>query len=169
MEQRATKPSSVGSNRLTLGALALVLAGVAQLPTGILRAGVPTEPARNLEFALGANSFPYRLGMALTAASLALFMLGLVALYGRRFFFETFFGLATDGKTNRRGLPNLFQLAVLMREFEDELRLASPPYRVQRLLFAPLAVMGRLLGYLGWYPRYTSELVLRGVGRARAR
>ena len=81
MEQRATTPSSVVSHRLTLGALALILAGVAQLPTGILRAGVPSDPARNLEFALGANSFAYRLGMALSGVSLALFILGLMALY----------------------------------------------------------------------------------------
>jgi hypothetical protein len=81
MEQRATKPSSVVSNRLILGALALVVAGLAQLPTGILRAGVPSDPARNLEAALGANSPAYRLGTALTDVSLTLFILGLMALY----------------------------------------------------------------------------------------
>jgi hypothetical protein len=81
MEQRAIKPSSAVSSRLALGALALILAGVAQLPIGILRAGVPSDPARNLEFALGANSLAYRLGMALTGVSLALFILGLIALY----------------------------------------------------------------------------------------
>jgi hypothetical protein len=81
MEQRAATPPSVRSNRLTLGALALIVAGVAQLPTGILRAGVPSDPARNLEFALGANWLAYRLGMALTGVSLALFILGLMALY----------------------------------------------------------------------------------------
>jgi hypothetical protein len=81
MEQRASTPSSVVANRLTLGALALVMAGVTQLPTGILRAGVPTDPAHNLEFALGANSFAFRLGMALTGVSLTFFVLGLFALY----------------------------------------------------------------------------------------
>jgi hypothetical protein len=81
MDQREATPSSVVSNRLTLGALTLVLAGVAQLPTGILRAGVPSDPARNLEFALGANSFAFRFGMALTGVSLTFFILGLIALY----------------------------------------------------------------------------------------
>jgi hypothetical protein len=71
----------VASNRLTLGALALVAAGVTQLPTGILRAGVPSDPAQNLAFALGANSPAFRLGMALTGVSLAFFVLGLYALY----------------------------------------------------------------------------------------
>jgi len=81
VQQPAASPPSVVSNRLTLGALALVLAGVAQLPTGILRAGVPSDPARNLEFAIGANSFAFRLGMMLTGVSLTFFILGLIALY----------------------------------------------------------------------------------------
>jgi hypothetical protein len=81
MDQRATEPSYVVSSRLALGALALIVAGVAQLPTGILRAGVPGDPAHNLEFALGANSFAFRLGMALTGVSLTFFILGLIALY----------------------------------------------------------------------------------------
>jgi quercetin dioxygenase-like cupin family protein len=72
-------------------------------------------------------------------------------------FFETFFGLARDGKTNRKGLPNPVRLAVLMREYEDELRLARPPFLVQKALFWPLAALGRLLDYRGWYPRYSSE------------
>jgi hypothetical protein len=78
---RQSGASSVASNRLTLGALALVVAGLTQLPTGILRAGVPSDPAQNLEFALGANSVAFRLGMALTDVSLAFFVLGLIALY----------------------------------------------------------------------------------------
>ena len=72
-------------------------------------------------------------------------------------FFETFFGLAKDGKTNSRGLPNLLSMAVLMREYEGEVRLARPPFAVQRALFGPLAVLGRSLGYRGWYPEYTAE------------
>jgi hypothetical protein len=35
--------------------------------------------------------------------------------------------------------------------------LARPPVVVQRALFAPLAALGHLLGYRGWYPAYTSE------------
>jgi quercetin dioxygenase-like cupin family protein len=74
-------------------------------------------------------------------------------------FFETFFGLATDGKTNRKGLPNPLRLAVLMREYEDELQLARPPLRAQKALFGPLAAVGRLLGYRGWYPKYSTDPV----------
>jgi hypothetical protein len=69
-------------------------------------------------------------------------------------FFETFFGLGKDGKTNGKGLPNPLQLAVLMREYEDEMRLARPPFAIQRMLFAPLAVIGRALGYRSRYAHH---------------
>src|SRR5262245_66082278 len=36
------------------------------------------------------------------------------------------FGLAQDGKTNARGLPNLLQLAVVVREFRDLIRFTQP-------------------------------------------
>jgi quercetin dioxygenase-like cupin family protein len=72
-------------------------------------------------------------------------------------FFETMFGLAADGKTDRRGLPRPLQLAALITEFSDEVRLARPPAVVQRVLFEPLAALGRLRGYRGWYPRYSSN------------
>jgi hypothetical protein len=68
-------------------------------------------------------------------------------------FFETFFGLAQDGKVNpKTGLPNPLQMAVMMREFRNELILARPPRLVQTLLFGLLASIGRLLGYKGQYP-----------------
>ncbi len=72
-------------------------------------------------------------------------------------FFETFFGLAADGKTNRKGLPNPMRMAVLMREYADELHLARPSVRAQRALFGPLAAVGRALGYRAWYPEYSTE------------
>lgn len=78
-------------------------------------------------------------------------------------FFETFFGLATDGKTNRKGLPNPLRLAVMMQEYEDELHLARPSVKLQRALFGPLAALGRALGYRGWYPAYTTDPLLDPV------
>lgn len=68
-------------------------------------------------------------------------------------FFESYFGLAVAGKTNREGLPNPLWLAVLMREFSTEIRLARPSPLVQTLLFAPLAALGRLLGYRAQHAR----------------
>jgi quercetin dioxygenase-like cupin family protein len=67
--------------------------------------------------------------------------------------FETFFGLAQDGKVNpKTGLPNLFQLSMMMRAYRDVLVLARPPRLVQTLLFGLLASLGRLLGYKAEYP-----------------
>lgn len=62
-------------------------------------------------------------------------------------FFETVFGLASQGKTDEKGTPHLLQAAVIARAYSDEFRLASPPWAVQRLLLAILAPVGRLLGY----------------------
>jgi quercetin dioxygenase-like cupin family protein len=76
-------------------------------------------------------------------------------------FFETFFGLAKDGKTNAKGLPNPLSMAVILREYRDEIRLARPPAVVQTALFTPLAVLGRALGYRGWYPRYSAQPIPR--------
>jgi quercetin dioxygenase-like cupin family protein len=63
-------------------------------------------------------------------------------------FFETFFGLAQNGKVSpRTGLPNPLQMAVLMRAYRNELILARPPRPMQAVLFGLLAPIGRLLGY----------------------
>jgi quercetin dioxygenase-like cupin family protein len=67
-------------------------------------------------------------------------------------FFETLFGLAHDGKLNDKGLPSLLQLAVSVPYFGDEIRLTSPPWAVQRVIFGVLAPIGRLLGYRAQYP-----------------
>ena len=67
-------------------------------------------------------------------------------------FFETFFGLAQDGKLNDKGLPSLLQMAVSVPYFGDGGRLTSPPWAVQRAVFAVLAPVGRLLGYRAEYP-----------------
>jgi quercetin dioxygenase-like cupin family protein len=70
--------------------------------------------------------------------------------------FETFFGLQKDGKVNARsGLPNPLQWAVISREYEDEIYLASPPLLVQRVRFGLLATIGKLLGYKARYPEYS--------------
>ncbi len=71
-------------------------------------------------------------------------------------FFETFFGLAQDGKVSpRSGLPNPLQMALIAREYEDEIYLARPPLFVQRVLFGLLATIGKLLGYKARYPEYS--------------
>ena len=67
-------------------------------------------------------------------------------------FFESFFGLAQDGKVNEQGFPSLLQLAVSASYFGDEIRLTSPPWPVQRILFGTLAPIGRVFGYRPEYP-----------------
>lgn len=68
-------------------------------------------------------------------------------------FFETFFGLAQDGKVSpKTGLPNLLRLAMMMHAYRNEIILARPPRLVQALLFGLLASIGRLLGYKAEYP-----------------
>ena len=67
-------------------------------------------------------------------------------------FFEALYGLAREGKTDERGTPNLLQAAVIAHAYSDEFRLARPPWPVQRILFALLAPLGRLLGYRASYP-----------------
>ncbi len=64
------------------------------------------------------------------------------------------FGLAQDGKTNEKGMPNLLQGAVFAREFEDVLWFTRPPRAVQKVLFGILTPVARLLGYKGSYPEY---------------
>ena len=68
-------------------------------------------------------------------------------------FFETVYGLAARGETNEKGTPHLLQAAVIARAYSDEFRLARPPWAVQRILFAVLAPVGRLLGYPTRIPR----------------
>jgi mannose-6-phosphate isomerase-like protein (cupin superfamily) len=66
-------------------------------------------------------------------------------------FLETMFGLASDGKTNAKGMPNPFQLAVIMNEQFDLVRLPFPPAWMQKVGLALGAPLGRLLGYEAAY------------------
>jgi mannose-6-phosphate isomerase-like protein (cupin superfamily) len=67
---------------------------------------------------------------------------------------ETMFALATDGKTNRKGMPNPLRLAVIARARFDTVRLPFPPAWMQRAGLALGAPVGRLLGY---EPTYVPE------------
>lgn len=67
-------------------------------------------------------------------------------------YLETLYGLAKDGKTNAKGLPNPLQLAVIATTYFDTIYLATPPLLVQRIVFGPLAFVGRLAGYRPDYP-----------------
>ena len=66
------------------------------------------------------------------------------------------FGLANAGKTNAKGMPNPLQLAVIGQEFQDVIRFTRPPHAVQTAMFGLLGPVGRMLGYRGIYPQYSS-------------
>ncbi|HEU5104291.1 MAG TPA: cupin domain-containing protein [Solirubrobacterales bacterium] len=69
----------------------------------------------------------------------------------------TFFGLARDGKADRRGLPRPLQLAVTAQAYRDVMVIASPPTWVQSLAFGILAPLGRALGRRPSYPEYLTS------------
>jgi quercetin dioxygenase-like cupin family protein len=60
---------------------------------------------------------------------------------------ETMFTLAAEGKTNRKGMPNPFRLAVIARAHFDTVRLPFPPAWLQRAALALGAPVGKLLRY----------------------
>ena len=64
---------------------------------------------------------------------------------------ETMFGLAADGKTNRKGMPSPLRLAVIANAHFDTVRLPFPPALVRRIALAAGAPLGQLLGYGATY------------------
>jgi quercetin dioxygenase-like cupin family protein len=64
---------------------------------------------------------------------------------------ETMFGLAADGKVNRKGMPNPLRLAVIARHHFGDVRLPFPPAWLQRVGLALGAPLGRLAGYRSTY------------------
>jgi quercetin dioxygenase-like cupin family protein len=60
---------------------------------------------------------------------------------------ETMWALGHTHRTNRRGLSELLQTAVLLRAHRREIQLAWRPRIVQRALLLALASLGRGLGY----------------------
>jgi mannose-6-phosphate isomerase-like protein (cupin superfamily) len=74
-------------------------------------------------------------------------------------FLSTLFALARDGKTDKKGLPNLLQIAVIYRRFGSLIFLAKPPIPIQKLLFSSIAWIGLLLGYQADYPYQSQQQV----------
>ena len=51
-------------------------------------------------------------------------------------------------------MPNLLQLAMTGRGFQDVAQFANPPRAVQRVMFGLLGPIGRMCGYREIYPEY---------------
>ena len=66
------------------------------------------------------------------------------------------FGLANDGKVDRKGRPFPLQGALIAREFADVIVFTNPPPAVQRVLFGVLAPVATALGYKAIEEKYLS-------------
>jgi quercetin dioxygenase-like cupin family protein len=64
---------------------------------------------------------------------------------------ETMFGLATDGKTNRKGMPSPLRLAVIANHHFDVVRLPLIPHVLQKAALIPGALLGRAFGFRPTY------------------
>jgi mannose-6-phosphate isomerase-like protein (cupin superfamily) len=69
-------------------------------------------------------------------------------------FTRNMIGLAQDGKTDSKGMPNLLQRSLIAREFGDVTQFLSPPRFLQAALFPILAPVARMRGYRGSYSEY---------------
>ncbi len=69
--------------------------------------------------------------------------------------FETMFGLAADGRVNKRGMPNPLQMLVLARAYRREVTPPPPMSWVIGPLSTALAPLGRRLGYQARYDKYS--------------
>jgi mannose-6-phosphate isomerase-like protein (cupin superfamily) len=71
-----------------------------------------------------------------------------------------FFGLARDGKVDKKGVPHPLQLAVSAKTYSDVMVVATPPPWLQKVLFGVLAPIGRMRGLRPTYERYLSSEVV---------
>jgi quercetin dioxygenase-like cupin family protein len=71
---------------------------------------------------------------------------------------ETMFALAVDGKTNGKGMPNPFRLAVIAKAHFDTVRLPVVPAWTQRAALAMGSPFGKAMGYGATYATEPSPL-----------
>ncbi len=72
-------------------------------------------------------------------------------------FFETLFGLASDGKFSKRTqLPTFLQAVVLFHEFRDEIGSPGVAGTATRGLLAVLAPLARARGYRSIHSQYSA-------------
>lgn len=69
-------------------------------------------------------------------------------------FFENTMGLAMDGKTNAKGMPNILQIALIAKKYDNIFRLSKPAFLVQRIIFSILTPFAYLAGYRSSYDKY---------------
>jgi quercetin dioxygenase-like cupin family protein len=67
------------------------------------------------------------------------------------------FSLAQDGKTDGTGKPEMLQIALMAREFDDVVRYDMGPRIIQQILFLVLTPFAKLKGLKGSYPEYLAR------------
>jgi mannose-6-phosphate isomerase-like protein (cupin superfamily) len=72
---------------------------------------------------------------------------------------ETAVALAEEGRTTGKGMPKPLDLALFVREFEQEVRGAFPPVWIQRATLAPVAWIARRRGHAERYQPATEPAI----------
>jgi mannose-6-phosphate isomerase-like protein (cupin superfamily) len=72
---------------------------------------------------------------------------------------ETAVALAGEGRTTGKGMPKPLDLALFVREFEQEVQGAFPPVWIQRATLAPLAWIARRRGHAERYAPATEPAI----------
>ncbi len=72
-------------------------------------------------------------------------------------FYETLYGLARDGKTDKYGNPNVLQMIVIGAGIGTTTYFMPKqiPVFLQRIMIPVIGAFGRLLGYRASYPKYS--------------
>jgi quercetin dioxygenase-like cupin family protein len=65
--------------------------------------------------------------------------------------FEDAVALANEGRTNGKGMPKPLDLALFVREYEDEVRAPFPPAPIVRAVMAPLVWIAKRRGLAARY------------------
>jgi mannose-6-phosphate isomerase-like protein (cupin superfamily) len=78
---------------------------------------------------------------------------------GIEIFYETIFGLASDGKTNENSFPNPLQLAVMFQALDGSTYFfpRQVPIWLQKPVLLILAAIGRLAGFKPRYAKYALD------------
>jgi len=69
-------------------------------------------------------------------------------------FFETIYGLADDGKANKKGIPSLLQMSLTANRFSSVFRLSKPGLMIQKIVFGILTPIALLRGNKAVYKKY---------------
>jgi mannose-6-phosphate isomerase-like protein (cupin superfamily) len=72
---------------------------------------------------------------------------------------ENLFGLANDGHTNAKGMPDPLQLTMIATEFRDVIIFKRPPAALQTVIFGVMRPVAVGRGYRATYPQYSRSLL----------